>query len=296
MPRALLILALATGLAAQDGGIEVFAGETLFESGFRVSLTEIVRERTDMFRGSDTIGNPLNQSVEETRSVLGFDYGFDREATLSLLVPYVDRDVNLGGIRSSADGIGDAALLGKYRIHKDEGHAETFNVALVGGLELPTGATDETLNGLRLQPAAQVGKGALNPFLAIASTYGQGRARFDGVVFYKHNTEGAQNRQDGDFFSASLSAAYRFLHFKYPGPTFGAKLGLQYRHEARAHFNGAPLPNSGADELLLTPALSIHPVPAMDMVLGARIPIYQHYAGTQLGRDLDFIFAVGWRF
>lgn len=281
---------------AQEGGIEVFAGETLFESGFRVSLTELYKPKRDLFRGSSETNDSLNRSFEEFRTVLGIDYGIDRNATLSVLVPTVHREMRSGGASSTATGLGDMALLGKYRLFHDQGVASEFNWAAIGGLELPTGATDAREGGMRLPTSVQVGKGSWNPFLATSVTAGLGRARFDGTVFYKFNTEGAQQLDEGEFFSGSLSAAYRFIHYKYPGPTVGGRIGLQWRHEGRAKRSGMRVTDSGADELLLTPGLSIHPVPRMDLNIGARIPLYQDYNGTQLGRDTEFFLAVGLRF
>ncbi|MEE2887743.1 MAG: hypothetical protein VX951_09975 [Planctomycetota bacterium] len=293
----LVLPGMVTGLAAQEGGIEVFAGETLFESGVRVSLTEINRSKRGLFRGSSEVADPLGRSLDDRRSVLGLDYGFDRRITLTALVPYVDRVLKTSTTRQSASGLGDLALVGKYRLVHREGRATAFNWSLVGGLETPTGATNATdPSGPRLDPSVQVGKGSWNPFIATSATYGYQLARFDATAFYKLNTEGAQQFEDGDFFSISLSGAYRFLHFQYPGPTFGLRLGLQYRHEGRAEMSGAALGDSGADELLFTPALSIHPIPRMDLVLGASIPVYQHYQGSQLGRDVGLIFALGMRF
>ena len=300
MKNWILILALLAYLtaesSAQEGGIEIFSGETLFEDGLRFSFTELYKPKKDLFRGSDEVGDPMGRSLKEFRSVLGVDYGIDRNATLSVLLPIVHRELETGGQRLSAAGLGDVALLGKYRVFYERGKASVLDVALVGGLEVPTGATDASENGTRLPTSVQVGKGAWSPFLATSLTAGFDRARIDATVFYKLNTEGAQQREDGNFFSATVSAAYRFVHYKYPGPTFGARLGLQWRHEGRAEVGGANAANSGADELLLNPAISIHPVPSMDLNIGARIPIYQHYNGEQLGRGLEFIFAMGFRF
>lgn len=289
-------LGIATTLTAQEGGIEVFAGESLFESGLRLSFTELYRSKQGQFAGSREVADLQAQSLDEYRGVLGFDYGLDRNVTLTALVPYVDRTLEQSRTRTSASGLGDLALIGKYRFFQWEGRGSSFNWSLIGGMELPSGATDATQGGMRLAPAVQVGKGSWNPFLATSATYGYQRSRFDATVFYKLNNEGAQSYEDGDFFSVSLSGAYRFWHFKYPGPTFGLRLGLQYRHEGRADSKGVAVENSGADELLFAPALSIHPIPRMDMILGVRVPLYQRYQGLQRGRDIDYIFSLGIRF
>ena len=294
---AILIAAYAaSSLPAQEGGIEIFTGETLFKEGLRVSITEIYKPKTDLYSGSTEITNVADTKLIEHRSVVGLDYGFDSDFTASVLLPLVHKRFTSAGLRASTAGLGDTAVLTKYRLIQDEWQAGGFNWAVVSGLELPTGATDETENGVRLPTSAQLGSGAWNPFLATSATLGSGRARFDASVFYKLNTEGAQQTETGDFFSADISAAYRFLHYKYPGPTFGARIGLQYRHDSRSEVNGVTAANSGADELLLRPALSIHPIPRMDLNIGARIPVYQHYNGEQLGRGGEWFIAFGLRF
>ncbi len=294
---ALLCSVAVDHVSAQEGGSEVFAGETLFDGGLRVSLTEIERSKRHRFSGSSKTPGTSGDSFDEHRSVLGFDYGMYRDVTLTALVPYVDRTLVSPGNESAASGLGDVALIGKYRLTHTEGHAMGFNWSLIGGAELPTGATDAMdINKQRLDPSVQVGKGSLNPFVATSVTYGYQFSRFDATAFYKVNTEGAQKYEDGDFFSVSVSGAYRFLHYQYPGPTFGLRLGLKYRHQGRASSDGAAVENSGADEVIFSPALSIHPIPRMDMILGVRVPVYQHYQGTQIGRDLGLIFAIGMRF
>lgn len=297
--RASLLLGLlcsASSVAAQEGGIEIFAGETLFKEGLRVSITEIYKPKTDLYSGSTEISNASDTKLIEHRSVVGIDYGLHRDVTASALLPLVHKRFTSPGLRDSTAGLGDAAVLVKYRLIQEEWRAGGFNWSVVGGLELPTGATDETENGVRLPPSTQLGSGAWNPFLATSATLGIDRARFDANVFYKLNTEGAQQTEVGDFFSVDVSAAYRFLHYKYPGPTFGARLGLQWRHDARGEQNGLTIQDSGADELLLRPALSIHPIPRMDLNIGTRIPLYQHYNGQQLGRGVEWFLALGFRF
>ena len=294
---ALLCSVAVDHVSAQEGGIEVFAGETLFDGGLRVSLTEIERSKRHRFSGSSKTPGTSGHSLDEHRSVLGFDYGMHRDVTLTALVPYVDRTLVSPGVESATSGLGDVALIGKYRLTHTEGRAMGFNWSLIGGAELPTGATDaKDASGKRLDSSVQVGKGSLNPFVATSVTYGYQLSRFDATAFYKVNTEGAQKYEDGDFFSVSVSGAYRFLHYQYPGPTFGLRLGLEYRHQGRASLEGAAVADSGADEVIFSPALSIHPIPRMDMILGVRVPVYQHYQGTQIGRDLGLIFAIGMRF
>lgn len=297
IPAAALLAGLALSAPrAQEGGIEIFAGETLFESGWRVSVTELYKPRRELFRGANEVADPLGREFLESRTVLGLDYGLDRGITLSALVPFVYRELETGGRELTASGLGDIALLGKYRLLGQEWQGGAFNWSALGGLEIPTGATDAREGGVRLPPMVQVGTGAWSPFAATSATLDLERARFDATVFYKVNTEGTQDFELGDFFSLTALASYRFLHFKYPGPTFAARGGLQWRHESRAHRAGVTLADSGTDELLLRVGLSSHPVPAMDLSLDARVPVYTDYNGTQLARGVELFLAVGLRF
>ena len=52
---AALMLGLTVPANAQEGGIEVFSGETLFGGGYRVSTTFIMTRQEDLFRGSGTV-------------------------------------------------------------------------------------------------------------------------------------------------------------------------------------------------------------------------------------------------
>ena len=302
---ALCALVLTTGeAAAQDGGIEVFAGETLFEKGLRVSFTELYKPKSKLYSGANEVANPEGQFNDEYRSVLGVDYGFSRNLTLMALVPYVHRDYKLSVAEAggdlgdqSLDGFGDVTLMVKHRGYHVEGRGRTFNLAWLAGGGTPTGETDARLsNGDLAPPRMQPGLGSWNPFLSSAMTAGIDRWRFDAVIFNKVNTKGDQDYEKGNFFSASVSVGYRFLHYKYPGPTFGERLGGQYRHEQRAKLGGALQTNSGSEQVLLNPGLSIHPIPRMDLNIFTRIPVYQDYNGTQLSWDPQLVLAFGFRF
>jgi len=285
---------------SQEGGIEVFAAETLFEQGFRISESHLYKRAGGLYSGSNRIGDPLGRLFEEHRAVTGIDYGLLPGLTLSALVPVVHKQQEqLNGGRSetlSSFGLGDIAFLGKYRIYKNDWKRSAFHFAIIGGLEVPTGATNARENGVRLAPSLQPGSGSWDPFAALSANLSLDRLRFDGLLFFKANTEGTQDFSDGDFFAAEVSAAYRFWHEKYPGPSASAKLGLQWRHHERAETRGQIVANSGAEETVLRAGLTFHPVPRMDLTLSVDVPVYRDFNGQQLGRDVRTFLALGIRF
>ncbi len=288
--------ALTEQAAAQQGGIEVFAGETLFEQGTRISLSHIYKSKGTLRRGTREVADPSGSEWNEHRLVLGVDHGIDRDLTLSALIPVVDRSLTAGSADTQTRGLGDVALLAKYRILREEFPQGAFNVSLIGGAELPTGGTDERVGGVLLAPSLQPGSGAFSPFVAVGGTYSVGRARFDALGLYKANGEGEQDLEGGDFFVIGASAAYRYLHEKYPGPSASAKVGLQWSETGPSRMGGTRLENSGGRELLGRIGLGWHPVPQIDLTLSVDTPLSQDFDGQQLGLDLRTFLAVGVRF
>jgi hypothetical protein len=282
-------------ISAQEGGIELFAGETIHRSGRRVSITEIYKKDV-LHSGSREVGSSSRNRWTEKRTVLGFDYGLWPDLQVSILVPYVYRKLRVAGVRTKGDGLGDTALLVKKRVYKQDWRQGSLNVALVVGGELPTGETGETTRGVRNRPRAQPGNGAWNPFFALAANLGSGLARYDALLFYKVNTEGAQRVEDGDFFVASLNAAYRFLNVEYPGPTLGAGVGLKFQHRGRTEVAGVSVGNSGSDVFFFHAGISAHPRPNLDLTFGLDLPIAEDYNGTQLGREIQAALTFAIRF
>ena len=225
----LALAAWAAPSSAQEGGIEVLSAPTLFEGGTRVSIAHVYRRRDGLIDGTDDVTDPLDRTREEHRLVLGLDHGVRPDVTLSALVPFAwnDLDSNAGDL--GGEGVGDIAILAKVRAYKRDWSKSAFNLTLIGGIETPTGDTGERAGGSRLPPDLQPGSGSWDPFAAIASNINLERLRFDARVFYKLNTEGTQDFQNGDFFSLELDGAYRYADAWFGAfveRIFCARLGL----------------------------------------------------------------------
>ena len=295
-----LLSVLNPSLGAQDGGIEIFAGETLFSQGTRVSLAHLYTQKTRLYDGSKRVSDPLDRKDIEHRTVLGLNYGLTSRITLAALLPYVDRRSTyvdqFGLARAHGRGLGDVALIGKYRMYTQDWSQGSFNVAVIGGVETPTGDRKEHQDGRRVPADKQVGSGSWDPFGALAVTASQGRFRLDLVGFGKWNTEGAQSYDDSDVLSGTATLSYRFYHAKYPGPSHSVRLGAVWRHFTGAEENGHRVANKGGNQLLLRSGMTFHPSPEWDITFNVDVPLYQRYRGTQLGLDVRGSAAVGLRF
>ena len=296
----ILVYSAKNSTHAQEGGIEVFAAETLFQQGWRVSESYLYKRKGNLYHGSSHTRDSQDRLFEEQRFVTGIDYGLFGGITLSTLIPvvYKRQEQRVGGKKDTLEafGLGDIAFLTKYRIFKHDWERSAFHLSLIGGVEIPSGKKNADEDGKRLPPALQPGSGSWDPITAISANLDLNRFRYDALLFTKVNTTGSQDFNEGDFFVVELDAAYRFLHTKYPGPTASAKIGAQWRHEERDKIDGHTVNNSGSDEILLRPGVTWHPIPSVDIKLSVDIPVYRDFNGTQLGLDLRIFFAFGFRF
>jgi len=291
---------LCCPIAAQQGAIELFVGETLFKGGTRVSATFLHEEGGALLSGVGSVPNPSRLERSREVLVLGITHGLRRGTDLTLLAPFVRTDATfLSGVSSTETDQsepGDISLTVRQRVHHELWERSAWATSILGGVQLPTGSDDERQGGVLLPPALQAGSGSFDPFVGLASTLELDRVRIDGSLFYLRPTEGAQDYEGGGVFSASLTAGYRALMTRYPGPTVGVKGGLRYRHEGRARIDGASLGSSGREELSLQLGVTLHPSPGWDIVTTLEVPVYEDVNGSQLGVDYRLLLGVGWRF
>ncbi len=292
----LLLCAFPLTAAAQDGGIEIFAGETLFKTGTRLSVTEVWRSNESMLAGSSTIADPLNQRFLERRTVFGLNHGIARGWSLSALLPFVERSLDTNVASLNGTGVGDLALIVKYRLFRNNWYRSAWHSALIAGIETPTGDTNEQGGGARLAPGLQPGSGSWDPFAGFASTISLDLWRFDFVGLYKENTEGAQSFEEGDKLTLSLTGKYRFLLEQYPGPSASATMGLKWSTTSFARNSLGRVANSGGEDLVFRFAMGCHPRPDLDLGFSIDLPIHQDLNGQQLGLDSRVQLSLGWRF
>ena len=290
------------GTPAQDGGIELFSGNTIFESGSRISLSHIYVSRGSLFQGTEEVPNPLERSMWEHRMVLGFDHGVTPKLALSFLLPVVEKESESLGPsgNSQVSGLADAALLAKYRFFSEYWSQSAFHASVIAGLELPTGSSEERDADGFLPFSMQLGTGSVDGIVGLGLTLSPGRYRLDLHAIYKANNEGARDFSEGDYFSVGLDFAYRFYHAKYPGPSASAKISLHWRHEDPDELGGVNLGNTGLRELRIRGGLVYHPYPEIDLVALVEIPLYGSFKSAngegQLALDVRTFFGFGFRF
>ncbi|MBI2466751.1 MAG: transporter [Candidatus Rokubacteria bacterium] len=276
----------------------LFGGFTLGSVRLRVTQAGTLKE------GTETVPDPQDQEVTTFEEDLTAVYGLARDLTVGATLPIVERrlrfDDAAGQRRTiSADGLGDLTLVGAYRVFRRDVERGTTQVSLLGGLKLPTGATDIRDSDLprltggtktRLPPSLQPGSGSVDGIVGLAGFHNMDRLSFYASVQGKLNTEGAQDFQAGDSLFYDLSADYVLL----PERNMFLILELNGVVTARAEQAGRTVRDSGGHLLLVSPGIQYLPIPPLILEASVQIPIYRDLNGRQLAPDWSVV--VGLRY
>jgi hypothetical protein len=277
-------------LVPQEGSLDVLDGETLYEGGWLFTAGYEYERREGLREGTRRVSDPLDRRLEDHTVAIGAHYGLRYDLQLSAVLPYVTRALDVAGDRESESGLGDAALVAKWRYLRIDDVGVATNFAVLAGLELPTGDVDDTLG-----PEFQAGSGSWDPSIGTAVTHEPGRWRFNAAALYQRNGQGARNFKDGDELFGELAVGNRFWLEPYPGPFMRFDALLRYRHEWRSRQAGDIVHDSGGDLLTVGATLAFRPRPTIDLQVFVEYPVYQSLDGTQLEEDLSVFFAFGLR-
>ncbi|MEC8650934.1 MAG: transporter [Planctomycetota bacterium] len=303
MRRAFFLIALGAALSnapAQQGGVELFVGETLFVGGTRLSATWLHTETNGLLRSTSSAASPDGLALDRDTVVLGAMHGLRRGTDVTVLAPVIGTQAAFGAPPSRREtdhfDLGDVSVTVRQRLHHAHWERSAWATSMLVGVQTPTGATDERQGGALLPANLQAGSGSWDPFVSLASTLELDRLRLDANALYFSPTEGSQQFEAGDVLSTTLTVGYRALMTKYPGPTVSVKGGVRYRREGRARQAGVGLEGFGREELALRAGATWHPTPDLDVVFTFEVPVYQDVNELQPDVDYRLLAGVGWRF
>ena len=195
----------------------MFGPETLdgghWAAGFRLTYTRPERRSDAELTALSAQGVDAHNTDYNLVAALSAAYGVSHHLTVSAEVPYVRRDDLREGTPNGVErlgnvsGIGDVSLLAKYRL-TDGGRA---GLAIVGGIKLPTGNTDERgPTGERLETEHQPGTGSWDPILGISASVPFGQVTLAASALYQWSTTGAQQTRLGDRLQGGIALSHRF--------------------------------------------------------------------------------------
>lgn len=243
--------------------------------------------------------SPAGRDLSVTGAVSVLGYGVTGDLTLFGAVPYLDKELELdrpGGqrIERGSEGVGDARVLARYTVVRDDAPGRTFRIAPFLGVEAPTGDDDERDRFGRLPQPLQPGSGSWDPFAGLVLTYQTVDYQLDAQIAYQANTA-ANGFELGDVARLDGSFQYRLwpqeLGAGVPGFLYGV-LEANLIHRDRNESDGEEDADSGGTQLFLSPGLQY--VTRRWVVEGiVQVPVAQDLNGSAL--EDDFIARAGFR-
>ena len=270
-----LLLTIGFGVSAS------WAAPIATNTALPVSANEIIlREQLVATHSSDSFGG-TNRQVNrfEARTVLG--YGLTSKLAVFGVLPLVNIDRTIGDVSTSEFGLGDAALLARYEVFRSDQLGRTIRVAPYAGVRLPTGRDGKT------------GDGSVDVFGGLIATVASTKWVLDSQLRYDHNRE-ADGFDRGDSTSFETSFQYRLSPGTVTQETkafiFGV-LEFSAIHYERNLLGGVTDPNSGGNQIFLTPGLQ-YSTRRWIADLGVKVPIVNDLNGTALEPDYSILASI----
>lgn len=270
-------LACSTCLCG-DPTLTTMGTEKPFAGRKRISLDFLSRTERIGITGFNRV------ETDEQRYNLGFSYTPTRRMSLSMTVPWVEKQMtnaSLAEVETSA--LGDVNLTAKFYLQSDNGIAKTM-YGLTAGVTLPTGELQKDSNGTPFDVDAQPGFGSTVPQVGV--WYGRYRFPF---FYYASSTlhlpgEGDQGFEPGISVATTLQAQYAQTH------KLAWQVSLDTRWSDTDKFDGVKDENSGGFLGFLTPGVAFMVVE--DVLIHARtqIPVIEELKGTH---EEDTTFSIG---
>lgn len=219
------------------------------------------------------------------------NYNLATDAVITLAVPYVIKEKKLvDGSHLAARGVGDIRLFGKYRFYRDDFPRGSKQMAATFGLELPTGATNKTKDGVKLLPPLQLGSGSVDPFFNVAAGWITAFHTVEGGVQFKYNSP-HDGFRFGPVFNYDLSYSYS-IYPGWPVPNAQLNLLLEFNGEHRepSTNRSGKVPNSGGDTIFLSPGIQYILFDNALVEASFQYPVVDQENGKQLNQDYRVLF------
>ena len=262
------------------------------------SQGQIVVRTAGRFFGSSGV-NAMGRGEVDVRLVpTAFVYGLTARDNVILVVPYVEKDLNLrlrggGRISRSSSGIGDLTLIWKRRVYLFDDVAEAERGSFLLGLKAPTGDDNQRDRLGRLPRPLQPGSGSVDFLVGGIYSHVKKRVGVHADLVYRATTK-ADGYEFGDRIQYDLTGEYRLLPARFPG----TQLNLVVELNGSLAFSdraGGRVPNTGGHTLFFSPGLQmLTPDGSLLIEVSVLIPIITDARGRQFEADTAVFFGMRW--
>lgn len=181
----------------------------------------------------------------------------------------------------SGSGLSDVVLQGKYSWIKNT--TQQLEVTTGLGVQLPTSRQPQEKNGVQLAQEVQPSSNAFGYTASVFVYKGFIERRLHFFLASQFSAVGpnASGYQSGNALNTSFFTSYTV---KYPW-----SLTLQVRSELRSrdYRNDQRIEATGTRRLFVSPQVNLTLLERWDASLLLDVPVYQHYNGTQLGKQYN---------
>ncbi len=254
------------------------AAPITFNTALPVSKGEIIlREQLIVSQSSDSLRG-VDRDVTVIKGVSVIGYGAARGLAVFGVLPVVNIDREIGGLRSSDTGLGDGTIFARQEVMRWDRPGRTVRIAPFAGLVIPTGKEGQT------------GDGSLDVFAGAILTAATTDWIFDSQFKYVVNNE-ANGFERGDTASADVSLQYRLFPNKVSESSSGFLFGVLEANVTYLDENrlvGTIDPNSGGVQVFLSPGVQ-YAAKRWIAEVAIRIPIVNDLNGSALEPDYSII-------
>jgi len=166
------------------------------------------------------VPDPLDQDVFVLAQVFAVPVRINSDTVFTAVTRVLHKQLNFtapGSPRGqlSDTGLGDTTLFVKRRFYTDNFQGGGIQVALLGGVKLPTGDDNQRDNqGNLLPPGLQLGTGSVDVPVGLVFTAFKDRVGFNSSFLYQFNNE-SDGFRFGDETKVNLAFGYRLFPKQY---------------------------------------------------------------------------------
>lgn len=215
-------------------------------------------------------------------TIFEISYGLTPRLTASALGSYIIKQRNATN-RITTGGPGDGVVMLKYKLHSNTLSSQ-YDLAIGGGIKVPVGITDLTIENAPLQADMQPGTGSFDGLAWVyysktflpASTlnlYSSTSFRYNGASDQYNNS--SISYKFGDTIISDVGISNRISSLlQYTGQ-------LKFRYSAKDRLDGSTVENTGGYWLSVVPGINLNFSKDLVLRFNTRIPVYQYLNGTQ---------------
>jgi hypothetical protein len=278
-------------LTVRLGAADVRAGPITSNTALPVHDGELIFREQAIWMRSTGDASPLQMNLNVLVAPTVLIYGVNADLMVMGVLPFMHKQVAVttptARTTRSTDGFGDALAAVRYTVLAIDRPGETFRVAPLAGLKLPTGAQNEGDALGRFPQPFQLGTGSWDPLGGVILTWQTLRRELDVSATYQLRTE-ANGFRAGDEARGDASFQYRLVPWGKLGPgvpsyLFGV-VETAAIWDGKNQVSGTDDPNSGGFTWYVTPGLQW--ISKRSVIEGAvQIPVVQRLNGTALKND-----------